>query len=69
MGLCRLDLAMSITEFKKITAISCSLPGQKKIALNMTELTGLVIDNLGNTLVLQRKQTKSQLNLKENWSD
>lgn len=69
MGVCRLDLAMSVIELKVFTAISCLLLGQEKLALNMNELTGQVIDNLGNTLVLQRKQTKSQLNLKENCSD
>lgn len=69
MGVCRLDLAMSVIELKVFAAISCLLLGQEKLALNMNELTGQVIDNLGNTLVLQRKQTKSQLNLKENCSD
>lgn len=69
MGVCRLDLAMGVTEWKIFTAISCSLPSQKKFTLNVTELTGLLIDILGNILVLQRKQTKSQLKLKENYSD
>lgn len=69
MGLCRLDQAVTVIELKIFTAISCSLPGQKKLALNMPELTGLLIDILGNALALQRKQTRSLLNLKENCSD
>lgn len=68
----RLDLAMSALNEKYSLPFLVHYQVKRNSVQtwkNLTDFNELLIDILGNILVLQRKQTKSQLNLEENWSD